>query len=86
MSAERNPSSRDERSSFSNGLFEELKKQGKFGKDAPTEIDVLIAQSAVESLISQGGSPVGAQGHDWFLSQASATCALQRRFLNAESK
>ncbi|MNE92492.1 hypothetical protein D3C80_1902220 [compost metagenome] len=86
MSAERTPDSRDARSSFSKGLFEELNKQGRFGKDTPTEMDLFIAQAAVESLISQGASPKGAQGHDWFLAQASATCALQRRFLNTESR
>lgn len=50
------------------------------------EIDPFFAQAAVGSLISQVASPQGAQRQEWVLAQASATCAVQLRFLNTKSE
>ena len=46
-------------------------------KDLPSPIDMVMAQAALENLLSKGIRPGDSpRMHDWFIAQVAATCAI----------
>ena len=46
-------------------------------KDLPSPIDMIMADVALESLLSKGIKPGDSpRMHDWFIAQVAATCAI----------
>ena len=46
-------------------------------KDLPSPIDMVMAQAALENMLSKGIRPGDSpRMHDWFIAQVAATCAI----------
>lgn len=72
------PSSRNAREAAIDGLYEELRRTDRLGELMPSKEEFIVAQGAVEVLLSMGlsSNTPPARLHDLLVGRASASCAL----------
>ena len=76
--AERFPEYKTARDDLVRNVYGDLKASGKLGKQLPNELELLLTQASMDTLLGQGVQPrASSQAHDWVIAQTAATCVLK---------